>query len=339
MLHQTAVLDEMTASAVKLVWPGDCPILGGTMALAHIETTTAICQPLASRFLEPLRFDAVKDTLKVDSILLPVDFTERSIGAAQCAVDLAQRFGAKVTLLHVVQTTRRKSGDFAGENGPLTLGQSRIQLAVAEVLQAVPFRRLTLTGEPARRIVEHARKEGAGLILMPTSGQKRWLGFFDDSITSQVIRRAHCPVWTSVGDTSKPLRLRRVLCALALAPRSGRVLQWASQLADHFKAELTIVHSSAGFTAAHGSCYWSQLHLAREAWARQDIAALQHSIGTRADVRLEAGRPERTVAAAARRIRADLVVIGKSGAFWLPRKLRTTPYDIVCEAPCPVAIY
>ena len=79
--------------------------------------------------------------------------------------------------------------------------------------------------------------------------------------------------------------------------------------------------------------------MAREAWARQDIAALQHGIGTRADVRLEAGQPERTVAAAARRIRADLVVIGKSGTFWLPRRLRTRPYDIVCEAPCPVAIY
>ncbi len=311
------------------------------MALAHIETTTGICRPLCppSRSLEPLCLEAAKDTLRVDKILLPVDFSERSIGAARCAVDLARRFGARVTLLHVVPTARRKPGDFAGENDPLTLSQSRIQLAVAEVLQAVPFRRVTLTGDPAKRIVEHARKDGAGLILMPTRGRRRWCGLFDDSITARVFRGAHCPVWTSARDTPKLRSIRHVVCALALAPRSARVLRWASQLADHFSARLTIVHSSVGFTTAHGACYWSDLDAAREAWARQDIAALQNGVGTRADVRLEAGRPERTVAAAARRIRADLVVIGKSRSFWLPGRLRTTPYDIVREAPCPVLVY
>lgn len=197
----------------QLVWPGDCPTFGRTMALAHIATTTAICQPLCSPScsLEPLRLEAAKDTLKVDRILLPVDFTERSIGAARCAADLAQRFGAKVTLLHVVPTARRKSCDFAGEHDPLTLGHSTIQLAVAELLQAVPFRRLTVTGDPASRIVEHARQEGAGLILMPTRGRRRWSGVLDDSITARVIRRAHCPVWTSAGDNSKPLRIGHVL--------------------------------------------------------------------------------------------------------------------------------
>ncbi len=311
------------------------------MALAHIETTTAICQPLCppSRSLERLCREAVQDPLKVDRILLPVDFTESSIGAARCAVDLAQRFDAKVSLLHVVSSTPQKSHVFSNDDRPLAAEQREIQHAVIGVLQTVPFRKLTLTGDPARRIVEHARKEGSGLILMPTRGRRRRFCLLNDSVTAQVIRGAPCPVWTSARDIPKLRSIRHMLCALALAPRSARVLRWASQLADQFSARLTIVHSSVGFTTAHGACYWSQLHMAREAWARQDIAALQHCIGTRADVQLEAGQPERTVAATARRIRADLVVIGRSGAFWLPRKLRTRSYDIVCAAPCPVAVY
>lgn len=267
-----------------------------------------------------------------------MDFTERSIQAAQCAVELAGRFTAKVTLLHVVAPGRRRSGDSSSEVDPLTLSQSRVQRAVAEVLQSVPFRRLSLTGDPARRIVEQARQEDAGLILMPTRGRRRWISLFNDSITARVIRQAHCPVWTSIGDPREPLCIKRILCALALTPSSSKVLHWASRFADRFGASLTIVNSNTGFAAVPGSCYDSELHAARKAWAWQDIADLQRDAGTQAEVWLEAGQPDRTVAAVARLIRADLVVVGKSPTFWFLGKLWNNAYDIVCEAPCPVAV-
>lgn len=279
----------------------------------------------------------VKETLNVGRILLPVDFTERSIGAARCAADLAQRFVAEVTLLQVAAPVGRRSGGLSNENAAPAHSESRIQRRVGEVLRTVPFRRISLTGDPATQIIEYARQENSGLIVMPTRGRRCWAGWFD-STTARVIRGAPCPVWTSVNYIPEPLRIRRVLCALALAPSSGGILQWASQFADRFDASLTIVHSDSGFADLPGAWNCTEMHTARQAWARQDISALQNAAGTRADVWLEAGRPERAVAVIAGRIGADLVVIGKSPSFRLLGRLWTRPYDIACEAPCPVVI-
>lgn len=273
--------------------------------------------------------------LPIDRILLPVDFTEPSIAAARHAVTLAEKFGSQITLLHVA---RPGTGHLADPEGALAFDQRRVQRTVAEVLQTVPSKTLFLVGDPAKRIAEHARQESVSLILIPTRGRRRWSGLPTDSVAARVMRRARCPVWTSVEGARDSSRLRNVLCALALAPRSANVLRWASQFADRFEARLTIVHASAGFAEAPNASYFAQLSDARKAWARQDITALQSATGTRADVWLETGDPERTVAAVARRIRADLVVIGRSPAFWRLGWPWSTSYDIVCEAPCPVAI-
>jgi nucleotide-binding universal stress UspA family protein len=65
---------------------------------------------------------------------------------------------------------------------------------------------------------------------------------------------------------------------------------------------------------------------------------LQNTTGTHARVWVTGGEAARAIAAAARHSHADLVVIGKSGSFWRPSMHRTTPYEIVREAPCPVVI-
>jgi nucleotide-binding universal stress UspA family protein len=281
----------------------------------------------------------INGPLQIGRILLPVDFSERSAGAARYAVDLAKRFDAKVTLLHVLATPRRTPGDLSSEDGSLTLEQRRVEHAVSELLRTGPFRRKSVLGDPAKQIVEHARSESADLILIPTRGRRRWGSLLTGSVTASVIRHAHCPVWTDVENVPKPSGMRNVLCALALAPRSAEVLKFASQIAARFAARLSIVHSSVAFVDSPGAYYYSDLSAARRAWARQDIGALQESAGTVADVWLEAGSPERAVTAVARRIRADLLVIGRSPRPWLLGRLWTKTYDIVCNAPCPVAIY
>ncbi|HOQ44801.1 MAG TPA: universal stress protein [Bryobacteraceae bacterium] len=268
----------------------------------------------------------------LNQILLPVDFTERSLTAARRAADLARRFEAEVLLVHVGAPAR------PGSDSPLTPEEGKIERAVSEVLETVPFRRYSLRGDPAQRILDHARRENIRLIVMPTRGRKRFLGLLHDSLTARIIQDAPCPVWTWVGDAAGPLDIQRVLCALALGPSSGRVLRWAARLAERFEASLSIVHCDSGFGAAPGIWHYEELHAARRTWARQDIASLQSAVGTRADVWLEAGPPEQAIAAVARGLGADLVVIGKGHARWRPAKLCFRAYDIVCEAPCPVAV-
>jgi nucleotide-binding universal stress UspA family protein len=274
--------------------------------------------------------------LKVGRILLPVDLTQRSVGAARYAVDLAKRLDAKVTLLNVIATTRRTPGDPSSEDGSLTIEQRRVQHTLAEILRTVPFRHRSVHGDPATQIVEHARSESADLILMPTRGRRRWGGLFTDSVTARVMQHAHCPVWTGVENVSA--RIQNVLCALALAPRSAGILKWASQLANRCQSQLSIVHSSVAFADLAGACYFYDLSKARRAWVRQDIGALQRAAGTRANVWLEPCTPERGVTAVARRIRADLLVIGRGPRLWPLGRLWSRAYEIVCKAPCPVVV-
>lgn len=49
--------------------------------------------------------------LRVGGMLLPGDLTQRSVGAARYAVDLAKRLNAEVTLLHVIANVGRCPSD------------------------------------------------------------------------------------------------------------------------------------------------------------------------------------------------------------------------------------
>jgi nucleotide-binding universal stress UspA family protein len=303
------------------------------MLLENIEIAPATFTQLSAGFQQHSEPGVDREgTLAVARILVPMDFNKRSIGAAQYVFHLAKRFDAKVTLLHVFGTD-----PYRGEHS-MTRKQRLVQHAVTEVLRTVPSRYVSVLGDPARRIVEHARTERADLILMPTRGRRRWGGLLTDSVTARVMRHAPCPVWTGIENVSAGTHIRNVLCALALAPSSTKVLKWASQLADRFGARLSIVHSSVAFADASGASYFYDLSQARTAWAQQDIAALQRAAGTVADVWLEARSPERGVTAVACRTRADLLVIGRSPRLWLPEKLWTRAYDIVCGTTCPVMV-
>ena len=58
--------------------------------------------------------------------------------------------------------------------------------------------------------------------------------------------------------------------------------------------------------------------------------------GTDAEVWLESGRPLAAIPPVAERLRADLLVIGKSPRRRRLRNLRALSYDMVVRAPCPV---
>jgi len=249
------------------------------------------------------------------------------MATAMYAAGLAEKCGSEIVALHVD----------GAETGDADARRS-VEQRVADVLGRAPCHMLSSRGSPAREIVACARREEAGLIVMQTRGRRCWIGLLNDSVTARVLRDAPCPVRVSVEGTPEPAATRRILCALALAPSSGKVLQWASHLAEGSGARLTIVHLSAGFAEAPGAWFYAQLHAARRAWALQEIAGLQQEADTRGEVWLGAGSPVRAVTELAGLMPADLLVIGRSPRLPFPGSLQTRAYAMVCEAPCPVWI-
>ncbi|MBZ5617780.1 MAG: universal stress protein [Acidobacteriia bacterium] len=262
----------------------------------------------------------------ITKILVPVDLSARSLGAATYAASLAAEFGPELVFLHALQ------------NGwPLAEDEGEIRDRVNATPGAHRF--LFREGSPAPVILETAEAERADLILIPTRGKPALARFIDGSIAAQVLRGAHCPVWIGL-DNLSPLSsrpIRNILCGLSLGPRASAVLRWSADLAKRLDASLSVIHASKALESNPGSPGDEEWRFWLKKMARDEIRTLQDWVGTDAEVWLESGRPLATILPLADQLRADLLVIGKSPQKRFLGDLRTLSYEIACQTSCPVA--
>ncbi len=276
-------------------------------------------------------------------ILLPVDFSERAAGAARYARMLASHFHSTVTLLHVLTPPQYEFGamDIGGVMAA-DLYRTRNELAVRELdafqaadWEGVDARCVVLEGDPAQQIVEYAHREQAGLVIMPTHGFGPFRRFILGSNTAKVLHDADCPVWTGVHLEEAPVAsapVRGILCAVDLGPQSLAALQWASGLAAALGASLTLLHVASCPSASPEAAGRSSVLEA----AGEELERLQATVGTAAELKVEAGEAPRAICGAALRLGASLLVIGRGSAAGVFGRLRTNAYAIIRQSPCPV---
>ena len=141
--------------------------------------------------------------MKVNRILVPLDFSRPSLEALESGLELAEAFGASVEVLHVVDTMR-----FAPLVGPPTTLDAvrRSEVAAAhrrleKVRRKVGPRRFEVrftlkVGAPHLHILDVARRSGADMIVMATHGRTGLPRLFLGSVAEKVLRSATCPVLT-----------------------------------------------------------------------------------------------------------------------------------------------
>jgi nucleotide-binding universal stress UspA family protein len=283
----------------------------------------------------------------LSKILLPVDFSERSAGAARYAKLLAGHFRSEITLLHSLTPLHHEFGaiEIAGtmlvDVYRIRADQATKELDafMAQELAGLNVRRVLVNGDPAEKIVQFAHEEHVDLITMPTHGYGPFRRFILGSNTAKVLHDADCPVWTGVHlEEARPaasMTIRSILCALDLGPQSGRTLAWADWLRQEFNARLTVIHATAlGPEAADDAQrqWGSKVHDAAEA----ELQLIQRDVGAEADLLLEAGEPAHVICSAAARFEADVLVIGRGSAAGVFGRLRTNAYAIIRQSPCPV---
>jgi nucleotide-binding universal stress UspA family protein len=268
-------------------------------------------------------------------ILLPVDFSERSVGGAHYAGSLASHFGCELVLMHVLAPPHYEFGavDIAGSmlaelcRDRALQAQTDLAAFQAADLAHMNVRRVVMEGDPSGSIVEFAHKEHCDLIVMPTHGYGPFRRFILGSNTAKVLHDADCPVWTGVhledAPTTLSIPIRNVLCAVDLGPQSAKTLAWAANLARAFDARLTLLN-----TMPCGP----NVQLA----AGEELRMLQAASGADADVLLESGEPAPAICAAADRLKSDVLVIGRGSAAGVYGRLRTNAYAIIRQSPCPV---
>jgi nucleotide-binding universal stress UspA family protein len=137
-------------------------------------------------------------------ILLPSDFSDCSAEAARAARRLAVMFGARLTVLHVLDEPAALDPMFRGEV-PLELLRGRMEQYAREGMQAFVAAHFQGTedvetriasGVPYREILREARETGADLIVIGTHGRTGVEHVIFGSTAEKVVRMAPCPVLT-----------------------------------------------------------------------------------------------------------------------------------------------
>jgi nucleotide-binding universal stress UspA family protein len=134
-----------------------------------------------------------------ERILVPVDGSETAMVALAEAIDLADRLGATIHGLYVVDprhyhgfTTEDIVLDALEREGDAALADLRERCRAREV----PVETTTERGHPSAVICDFADENEMDRIVMATHGRRGLDRFLLGSVTERVVRRANVPVLT-----------------------------------------------------------------------------------------------------------------------------------------------
>ena len=143
--------------------------------------------------------------LPIKRILVPTDFGECSAPAVRLAAELADKFGAELILLHVVQDLALAMPDAVMPTpvpGP-DLGQliDAGKVGLANLIERENLARLSprtevRVGSPVPEIVSAASDVKADLLCVGTHGRTGLAHLLLGSQAERIIREAPCPVLT-----------------------------------------------------------------------------------------------------------------------------------------------
>ena len=138
-------------------------------------------------------------------ILVPSDFSESSDNALKEAVDIAEKFGSSIVLLHVISSDMVQYADHYCLNADLmqqieedSIKASRQKLE-KEVNNISASRGVEIVfdlqrGVPSETILAERKRVGADLIVIASHGRTGLKKLLLGSVAEKVVRNAECQV-------------------------------------------------------------------------------------------------------------------------------------------------
>jgi nucleotide-binding universal stress UspA family protein len=124
-------------------------------------------------------------TIILREILVGTDFSQQSNRAFDAALALAQHFGARLHVFHVVLDASEQK-----------MALAKLKALTAETLEGTEIVRAVSVGQAAQEIVRYAGRERIDLIVMGTHGRTGLAHVLVGSVTEAVVRTAPCQVLT-----------------------------------------------------------------------------------------------------------------------------------------------
>ena len=137
---------------------------------------------------------------RIQTIVVPTDFSARSKEAVHYASALATDYGARLCLVFVYEPLMIVEGLEAYavvRSNQQMLKRVRERLGIFardEIDETIPVQSEVRIGKPHREIVAAAKEEGADLIVIATHGYTGLKHAFVGSTAERVVRHASCPV-------------------------------------------------------------------------------------------------------------------------------------------------
>jgi len=305
------------------------------------------------------------------NILCVIGDEKSSKFALQRAVALAENNPANLAVINVMPPVSIGMG--MPENGPIsaelqkTAEQTRaqwLQSAVEPYRNQLEIHHQVLVGVQFLEIIREVLRNGHDLVIK-TPESEEWLDHLFGSEDMHLLRKCPCPVWLikpSVGDS-----FRRVLAAvdvIDIYPESERkprhllneqVIEMASSLAISEFAELHIVHAwravsenalremrvqLRGFDV---DAYVAGVQQERQADLDQLLQTVRHALGAdvldylKPQTHLVKGRARKEIPALAKKLKADLVVMGTVARTGIPGLITgNTAESILNQITCSV---
>lgn len=263
-------------------------------------------------------------------------------------MSLAEKFGAQVHLLHVINPAEQPLP--VVDLPPLPTDRNATESARKHLrtwakkfdVRETDLRR----GLPFEEIVAAAGEMKADLIVLATHGYSGLKRVFLGSTAERVVQHATCPVLVARRPREKTDAIRRVLVPVDFSPCARAGLEYALRLATAFGSELLLVHSVNVRVYALSDEYSTREApgiLARaEESALEEMKKLKDEIGRRGlkvKTRVASGPPFDQVCAIAQETKADLIVTSTHGRSGLKHTLiGSTAEKVVRHADCSVLV-
>jgi nucleotide-binding universal stress UspA family protein len=293
--------------------------------------------------------------MQLNRVVVGVDFSEPSEAAARwTAAHLAR--GAELVLVHAVDVPEPPSflrGRFPPRERLVETARTGADKRLRELSLALGAERIWLEvreGDAAEQLAAVAAEYGADLVVVGAHGMRPGPWIRVGSTAEQITRRSPAPVLLAQGALDAPPR--RLLVGLDDASIAQGVLGWARLLAERCGARVTALHvlsapllesllTLAAVTSGTPTPTIPALESGHredaDRWARRVVEGGLDAATASSEIAF--GDPAPELLAAAQRVRADLILVGRHGAGGArPALLGSVTSEVLRGATCPVLV-
>jgi nucleotide-binding universal stress UspA family protein len=300
-------------------------------------------------------------SLKIKTILVPLDFSSASMQSVKYTIRLAEKFHAAIHLVHVQPadelTTISRAGQLMLNSADaIALMQDRLdEIQRQHDVQFWPDNCHVLSGRPFEEVCKLAGEIDADLIVMPTRGYSGLSRVVLGSTAERIVRFSPCPVLTLRGAKyettmlakdaeTADFKVRRILVPVDFSRCSLAGTKYAARLARSTGAILRLLHVVYPYSQVFGidrvAADSTPLIESARRSAERDMAKLKAMnifVGVECETEIRVGPTIDEISGQSGRAGVDLLVTSTHGRTGLKHALMGSVAEhLVRYAECPV---